>query len=35
METEGYWSSQIQNLGDTQQPPSIQEVLKASLRLLA
>jgi len=32
--TEGYWSSQIDNLGDIQQSPSIEEVLKSSIRLL-
>ena len=32
--TEGYWSSQICNLGDMQSPPSVQEVLSASLKLL-
>lgn len=32
--TEGYWSDRIYNMGDIQNPPSIQEVLKASLRLL-
>lgn len=33
--TEGYWSSHIANLGDLQNPPSVEEVLKNSLRLLA
>lgn len=33
--TEGYWSSKIANLGDLQNPPSVEEVLKNSLRLLA
>jgi len=32
--TEGYWSKQIRNVGDIQSPPSIQEVLVASLELL-
>lgn len=32
--TEGYWSDRICNVGDIQNPPSIQEVLEASLRLL-
>lgn len=32
--TEGYWSSRICNVGDIQNPPSIQEVLDASLKLL-
>lgn len=32
--TEGYWSDQICNLGDIQNPPSVQEVLGASLKLL-
>ena len=32
--TEGYWSNQICNLGDMQNPPSVQEVLEASLKLL-
>ena len=32
--TEGYWSDRICNVGDTQNPPSIQEVLDASLKLL-
>ena len=32
--TEGYWSDQICNVGDIQNPPSIQEVLGASLKLL-
>ena len=32
--TEGYWSGRILNVGDIQNPPSIQEVLDASLRLL-
>ncbi len=32
--TEGYWSSRICNLGDMQSPPSAQEVLEASLKLL-
>jgi len=32
--TEGYWSDQICNVGDIQNPPSVQEVLDASLKLL-
>jgi heptosyltransferase-1 len=32
--TEGYWSDRIANVGDIQNPPSIQEVLDASLKLL-
>jgi heptosyltransferase-1 len=32
--TEGYWSERITNLGDIQDPPSVQEVLNASLKLL-
>jgi heptosyltransferase-1 len=32
--TEGYWSERIANVGDIQDPPSIQEVLDASLKLL-
>jgi heptosyltransferase-1 len=32
--TEGYWSNRICNLGDIQNPPSVQEVLSASLKLL-
>lgn len=32
--TEGYWSDRICNVGDIQNPPSVQEVLDASLRLL-
>ena len=32
--TEGYWSERIANLGDIQDPPSVQEVLDASLKLL-
>jgi heptosyltransferase-1 len=32
--TEGYWSDLIVNVGDIQNPPSIQEVLEASLKLL-
>lgn len=32
--TEGYWSDRIANLGDIQNPPSIQEVFDASLKLL-
>ena len=33
--TEGYWSNRIINLGDLQAPPTVDEVLGASLRLLA
>ena len=32
--TEGYWSSRICNVGDMQSPPTVQEVLDASLKLL-
>ncbi len=32
--TEGYWSSRIENVGDIQKPPQVQEVLDAALRLL-
>jgi heptosyltransferase-1 len=32
--TEGYWSERIVNVGDIQDPPSVQEVLDASLKLL-
>jgi heptosyltransferase-1 len=32
--TEAYWSSNICNLGDMQSPPSVEEVLCASLSLL-
>lgn len=32
--TEGYWSEKIANVGDIQNPPSVQEVLDASLKLL-
>jgi heptosyltransferase-1 len=32
--TEGYWSKRIANVGDIHNPPSVQEVLEASLRLL-
>jgi heptosyltransferase-1 len=32
--TEGYWSKRISNVGDLHNPPSVQEVLEASLRLL-
>jgi heptosyltransferase-1 len=32
--TEGYWSQKIANVGDIQNPPSTQEVLDASLKLL-
>lgn len=33
--TEGYWSEKIRNVGDIQAPPTIDEVAKASLDLLA
>jgi heptosyltransferase-1 len=33
--TEGYWSDRICNVGDIQNPPSVQEVLDASLKLVA
>ena len=33
--TEGYWSDRITNVGDIQYPPTVKEVLDASLRLLA
>lgn len=32
--TDGYWSTQIRNLGDMQSPPSVNAVIKASLELL-
>jgi len=32
--TEGYWSERIANVGDIQDPPSVQEVLDASLKLI-
>ena len=32
--TEGYWSDQVINLGDTQAPPSIEEVRQALSRLI-
>jgi heptosyltransferase-1 len=32
--TEGYWSDRITNVGDIQNPPSVHEVLDASLKLL-
>jgi heptosyltransferase-1 len=32
--TEGYWSKRIANVGDIQDPPSVQEVLDVSLKLL-
>jgi len=32
--TDGYWSTQIRNLGDMQLPPSVDGVIKASLDLL-
>ena len=33
--TEGYWSQRIANVGDIHNPPSVQEVLDASLQLLS
>jgi ERCC4-type nuclease len=33
-ETEGYWSNQVANTGDIKHPPSAQEVIEVSLRLL-
>ena len=33
--TEGYWSNNIRNVGDIQAPPSVAEVIEASLSLLA
>ncbi|QWE16892.1 lipopolysaccharide heptosyltransferase I [Polynucleobacter sp. AP-Nino-20-G2] len=33
--TEGYWSDKIANVGDINAPPSVQEVLDASLKLLS
>ena len=33
--TEGYWSKQIRNVGDIQAPPTVTEVVEASLSLLA
>ena len=33
--TEGYWSEKIRNVGDIKAPPTIDEVVKASLDLLA
>jgi heptosyltransferase-1 len=33
--TEGYWSDRIANLGDIKSPPSAQEIMQASLRLLS
>jgi heptosyltransferase-1 len=33
--TEGYWSSNIRNVGDIEAPPSAQEVIRASLDLLS
>lgn len=33
--TEGYWSQRIANVGDIHNPPSVQEVLDASLTLLS
>jgi heptosyltransferase-1 len=32
--TEGYWSERITNVGDIQDPPSVQEVLDEALKLL-
>jgi heptosyltransferase-1 len=32
--TEGYWSNKVANTGDIKQPPTAQEVIEASLRLL-
>jgi heptosyltransferase-1 len=32
--TEGYWSDRIENVGDIQSPPKVQEVLDVSLKLL-
>jgi heptosyltransferase-1 len=32
--TEGYWSKRISNVGDIHNPPGVQEVLEASLKLL-
>jgi len=32
--TEGYWSERITNVGEIQDPPSVQEVLDAALKLL-
>jgi heptosyltransferase-1 len=33
--TEGYWSQRIANVGDINNPPSVQEVLDASIKLLS
>jgi heptosyltransferase I len=33
--TEGYWSEQISNHGDLQQPPTVTEVLDACQRLIS
>ena len=33
--TEGYWSQKVINLGDTQQPPTIEEVITAATHLIA
>ena len=33
--TEGYWSGEIRNLGDIQDPPSADKVIKAATELLA
>jgi len=33
--TEGYWSDNIRNVGDIQAPPKVEEVIEASLSLLA
>jgi heptosyltransferase-1 len=32
--TEGYWSNHICNIGDIKHPPTVKEVLDASLKLL-
>ncbi|MBU3616673.1 lipopolysaccharide heptosyltransferase I [Polynucleobacter sp. JS-Polo-80-F4] len=32
--TEGYWSNNIRNVGDIQEPPTVAEVIEASLSLL-
>jgi len=32
--TEGYWSDRIANVGDIQDPPSVQELIEVSLKLL-
>ena len=33
--TEGYWSSNIRNVGDIQKPPSVEQVLQAATELLS